>query len=92
MTVEWDDEIKAFVSKKTGRLVAPRLDEDGIDLFFVENRNDREARARYCSGEGYWAFPFSKEEIEKVLKDYEDIIEVIKKTPEKEILKLLGGD
>jgi hypothetical protein len=89
MTVVWDKEIKAFVHLETGRVLAPRLDEDGIDLFFVENRNDKKARARYCTGEGYWAFPWSEEEINKVLEDYKELLEHLEKYGKDDVKKLL---
>ena len=89
--VIWDNEIKAFVDTETGRLIAPRLDEDGIDFFFVENRNCKKAEARFCSGEGYWAFPFTKEGIKKVIDKYKVIINKIDSMDEEEIIKLLEG-
>lgn len=56
MKIVWDNEIKAWIDEETGMLIAPRLDSDGIDFFFVLRRTDENAVARYCSGEGYWAF------------------------------------
>jgi hypothetical protein len=85
----WDSEIKAWVDLKTGRLIAPRMDEDGIDFFFVESKNEKEARARYCSGEGYWAFPFTEEEIKEIKRDYKELMQYVAKLSEEEIKKLL---
>jgi len=90
--IVWDKEIKAFVDTKTGRLIAPRLDEDGIDLFFVEKRDDKHARARYCCGEGYWAFPWTEEKIKKIREDFKELIEYINQFDEDDIIKLLSED
>jgi len=87
--IVWDRKLKAFVDTKTGRLIAPRLEEEGIDLFFVENRNEKKARARYCIGERYWAFPFSREEIEKIIEDYKPILEHIERIGLERVKKLL---
>lgn len=88
----WDDKIKAFVDTATGHLVAPRIDEDGIDYFFVDNPSCEDAEARYCSGERYWAFPWNDEEIQKIIEKYKPLIEHIKRIDTEEIRKLLGDD
>jgi len=77
--IRFDKKIFAFVAED-GRLIAPRLDSDGWDFFFVNSPKDENAEARFCSGEGYWAFPFSKEKIQKILEKYEDILEAMLKT------------
>jgi len=84
--VVWDKNTKAWVSP-SGRLIAPRLDEEGIDLFFVETKEAKSARARYCMGEGYWAY--GDDEVEK---DYRDLIQHITKQNEDDIRKLLKDE
>jgi len=77
--IRFDKKIFAFVAED-GRLVAPRLDSDGWDFFFVPSPKSESAEARFCSGEGYWAFPFSREKINKILEKYEDILVAMLKT------------
>jgi hypothetical protein len=79
--VVWDNEIYAWEDRRTGRVIAPRLDEDGWDIFFVRNRNDEHAIARYCTGEGYWAFARFRDEDEE--REFRDIIrKILKKEPQ----------
>jgi hypothetical protein len=59
MKVEWIEKYGLWVSDNY--LIVPREDEDGIDIFFAVGKiEDEEFKgetlARYCSGEGYWAF------------------------------------
>jgi hypothetical protein len=59
MKVEWIEKYSLWVSDNY--LIVPREDEDGIDFFFAVGKiEDEEFKgetlARYCSGEGYWAF------------------------------------
>ncbi len=77
--VRWDKRIKAWVAGD-GRVVAPRLDEDGWDYFFVPSASCEEAEARYCSGEGYWAYG-----LEIALKKYADLLWLIGKKPPHEV-------
>ena len=53
--IEWDEKVEAWVNSN-GKVIAPRLDSDGWDYFFVRNKSDPHAVARWCSGEDYWAF------------------------------------
>lgn len=73
METIWDEEIKAFRHGK--KVIAPRWDEDGLDLFFQRSFEGKaEADARYCSGEGYWAYPFSVKEIRAILSEFKDML------------------
>jgi hypothetical protein len=53
LPVIWDN--KRGLWKRGDYVISPRLDSDGWDFFFgLESK--QEVVARYCSGEGYWAF------------------------------------
>jgi len=75
--VRWNKKIHAWVAKD-GRVVAPRLDEDGWDYFFVPNKDSKSAEARYCSGERYWAFG-----MEIAMRRYADLLYLIGEKPPK---------
>jgi hypothetical protein len=82
--VVWDDEILAWEDKRTGRVIAPRLDSDGWDVFFVRNRNDEHAIARYCTGERYWAFARFRDEDEE--REFRDVVQkILKKKPQNRV-------
>jgi hypothetical protein len=70
----WDKKLFAWIDKKTGYVIAPRIDSDGIDYFFVKSKDKENADARYCSGEGYWAFICLTEEEYNKFKEMANMI------------------
>lgn len=78
MKVRFDKEIFAWISDD-GRLIAPRLDEDGWDFFFVPSPSSKMAEARFCSGEGYWAFGG-----DIAMTKYRDLLEEVLKREKEE--------
>jgi hypothetical protein len=60
MTVVWDKEIKAFVHLETGRVLAPRLDEDGIDLFLLRTRTIKKRERDIARGRDIGRFHGAK--------------------------------
>lgn len=71
MAVKWVPKYHLWQSGKY--LVVPRMDEDGIDIFFaigeiVDGEFKGKTVARYCA-EGYWAFESWSDEERHVFEE-----------------------